>query len=160
MKPVKLEDLPRHVREQAEEQIGSDRVIPDRGKKAPKSSEHIEQAKLFKRAKNHEHVHPELAALFAIPNGGKRNKKTAAILRAEGVKAGVLDVLLPCPIGGYAGLWIEMKYGYNTPTREQTQWIDLMCWLGYRVEVCYSCDQAWNVILNYINNENTERLAA
>ena len=128
-------------------------VLPGRGKKAPKSSEHKEQRKVFDWAKENEHLHPELAALFAIPNGGKRFKKTAAILKAEGAKAGVNDIHLPCPIGGYAGLWIEMKYGYNMPSQEQKEWMDLMRWLGHRVEVCYSAEQAIDVILDYVTKE-------
>ena len=155
MKPVKLDALPPHVREQAEKQLSPKRVLPGRGKNAPKSSEHKEQAKLFKKAKDNEHLYPVLAALFAIPNGGMRFKKTAAILKREGVKAGVNDVHLPCPIGGYAGLWVEMKYGYNNPSQEQAEWMDFMRWLGHRVEVCYSADEAWEVILDYINAESS-----
>ena len=128
-------------------------VLPGRGKNAPKSSEHKEQRKVFDWAKDNEHLYPELAALFAIPNGGKRFKKTAAILKAEGAKAGVNDIHLPCPIGGYCGLWVEMKYGYNNPTQEQKEWMDLMRWLGHRVEVCYSAEQAIDVILDYITSE-------
>ena len=36
-----------------------------------------------------------------------------------GVKAGVPDLCLPVPMNGYAGLYIEMKYGSNKPTAQK-----------------------------------------
>lgn len=35
--------------------------------------------------------------VFAIPNGGSRNKAEAAKLKAEGVSAGVPDLFIPIP---------------------------------------------------------------
>lgn len=54
---------------------------------------------------------PELKMLYHVPNGGKRNPAEAARFKAMGVKAGVPDLCLPVPMNGYAGLYIEMKYG-------------------------------------------------
>lgn len=42
--------------------------------------------------------------IFAVPNGGKRAKLTAANLQAEGVKPGVPDLFVPT-----RNLWVEMK---------------------------------------------------
>lgn len=42
--------------------------------------------------------------IFAIPNGGARNKIVAAKLKAEGVSKGVPDLCVP-----EFNLWIEMK---------------------------------------------------
>lgn len=53
--------------------------------------------------------YPELALLYHIPNGGKRDAKTATILKRQGVKAGVPDLHLPVARGGYHGLYIELK---------------------------------------------------
>jgi len=52
--------------------------------------------------------HPE-ALVFAIPNGGFRNKLTAARLKAEGVLAGASDLFVSEPRLGYHGLYVEMK---------------------------------------------------
>lgn len=52
--------------------------------------------------------------LFAVPNGGSRNAVEARILKAEGVVAGVADLILLVPRSGYGSLCIEMKIG-KTP---------------------------------------------
>ena len=84
-------------------------------------SEEQEQVALFKWAKLQENVYPALRLLYHIPNGGKRDKVTAARLKAAGVKAGVPDICLPVPAGGCNGLYIEMKYGNSKPSPERIQ---------------------------------------
>lgn len=75
--------------------------------------------------------------LFTIPNGGTRRHKEAAMLKAEGVKAGVSDLLLPVPNGKYSGLWIEMKAGKNRPTELQKQWGTRMILCGFDFRCCW-----------------------
>ena len=53
---------------------------------------------------------------FAVSNGAKRNVWTAKILKDEGVRAGVSDLILLIPRHGYAGLLIETK----TPDGKQS----------------------------------------
>ena len=48
--------------------------------------------------------------LFAVPNGSRRDVVTGAILKWEGVVAGVADLI---PKKCYASLCIEIKYGKN-----------------------------------------------
>ena len=64
-----------------------------------KLTEHRIQAGLFKWFKLASARHPELALLFAIPNGGARDPITGAMLKAEGVKRGVPDLFLPSQPG-------------------------------------------------------------
>ena len=111
-------------------------------------TESEEQITVFEWAAVMEQRYPELAMLYHIPNGGLRNKATAARLRAEGVKAGVPDLCLPVPRSGYHGLYIEMKKrdGSNRATKEQRQWIDELQAHGYRAPVAYGSDEAIGVL--------------
>ncbi len=54
--------------------------------------------------------------LFAVGNGGARNRTEAAIMKGEGVTAGVADMLFLYPNESYHGLCIEFK----TPTGKQS----------------------------------------
>ena len=72
-------------------------------------SESDEQIALFDWARVMTSQIPELRLLFHIPNGGYRNKITAARMAREGVKAGVPDLFLPVSRYGKHGLFIEMK---------------------------------------------------
>lgn len=60
--------------------------------------------------------------LFAVPNGGFRNKREAGIMKAEGVTAGVADVILLKPSGGYASLCVEFKTEEGTQRATQKEW--------------------------------------
>jgi len=116
--------------------------------------EEQEQIALMRWAAYEESTYPVLRRLFHIPNGGQRNKATAGRLKAAGVKKGVPDLCLPVPLGGYAGLYIEMKYGTNKPTPEQRDWIDFLSSVGYRVDVCYGCEEAIAAIIRYLEERN------
>ena len=50
-----------------------------------------------------------VSLLFAVPNGGRRDAVTGARLKAEGVVAGVADLLLFVPTKQHHALCIEMK---------------------------------------------------
>lgn len=113
-------------------------------------TEHGEQVALFSWAGWNVEGYPELAYLYAIPNGGKRDKATAAKLQAEGVRPGVLDVHLPIARGRYIGLWLEMKVGGNKMTQEQREWLGAMVRFGHRVKVCYSADEAISALIEYL----------
>jgi len=109
-------------------------------------SEHEEQAKLFGWTRNH----PKLPWMFAIPNGGLRNKATAVRMKSEGVKAGVWDIFLPVPSGQYHGLFLEMKWGKNTLTPAQKEFGDYATQQGYCCKVAYSTEQAIEIIDEYL----------
>lgn len=115
-----------------------------------KSSEHDSQVTVIHWAFIHEIRCPELAMLFAVPNGGLRNKLVAIKLRAEGVKAGVPDLMLPVSNKVYHGLVIEMKYGKNTVTDEQKLWLERFARHGWKTAVCYSADAAIKEICEYL----------
>lgn len=94
--------------------------------------------------------------LFAVPNGGRRGKIEACILKAEGVVAGVADMLLLVPSGGYHGLAIEMKTATGRQAPSQRQWQQLVENAGYRYIVCRSLDQFIANIKEYMNHGEGE----
>lgn len=88
--------------------------------------------------------------LYAIPNGGRRNKLEAARMKGEGVKAGVSDLHLPIARQGYAGLWLEMKADAGRETPEQRAWRLRMTRAGHRAVVCRGWAAAMTEIRNYL----------
>jgi hypothetical protein len=113
-------------------------------------SEHDEQTTLFRWALFARPRHPELALLFAIPNGGQRHKAVAARMKAEGVRAGVPDLCLPVARGGFHGLYLELKTAAGTVSRAQRQWLQALAREGYRAEVCKGWQAAKAVIEDYL----------
>lgn len=99
---------------------------------------------------------PELQLLFHVPNGGKRNAAEAVRFKAMGVKAGVPDLCLPVPRNGFAGLYIEMKYGKNRTTKEQEKWITALRQQGYKVAVCYGGIAATKELESYLQGTRTK----
>jgi len=115
--------------------------------------ESLHQQALFTWAGYQECIFPVLKLLHHIPNGGKRDEKTARKLKREGVKAGVPDVFLPSARGEHHGLYIEMKFGTNKPTKEQKEFIRLLKEENYKVEVCYHWLEARDIIVNYLEGK-------
>ncbi len=114
-------------------------------------TEHEEQVALIRLVELHKGRWPELGMLFAVPNGGNRNIITAKKLKAEGVKAGVPDLCLPIPRGGYHGLFIEMKRQKKSQVSpEQIAWLSALRGQGYRAEMCLGATEAWEVIQEYM----------
>ena len=72
-------------------------------------TEHQTQSAFINWLRIYEKHYPELRLGFAVPNGGARNIVTACKLKAEGVRSGIPDYMLPFPRGGYSGLAIEFK---------------------------------------------------
>lgn len=133
-------------------------------------SEHSEAVRLMYLVRLHEKMHPELRWLFAVPNGGHRNKVAAGKLKAEGVKPGVPDYLLPVAshlphaelrVDKWRGLAIELKRTRGGRTSdEQADWIahfDSECW---RVAICKGHEHAWAVICEYLGIANCLERAA
>lgn len=58
---------------------------------------------------------------FAIPNGGKRSKVEAAIMKGLGVRAGVPDICVLCRDGTV--VFLELKSAKGTTTAAQKDWL-------------------------------------
>lgn len=91
--------------------------------------------------------------LFAVPNGGSRNAVEARILKAEGVVAGVADLILLVPRSGYGALCIEMKIGKNTQTDNQKLWQHETEKAGNKYVVVRRFDDFRQVIEKYLNEQ-------
>jgi hypothetical protein len=118
---------------------------------ARNEEEHNSQVALFQWAELEQRRYPELALMFAVPNGGLRNKVVAKKLKAEGEKAGVLDVWLPVARGGWHGLVIEMKSKKGKVEPKQKWWIENLTVQKYMVVVCYSFDEAMVTLKAYLD---------
>lgn len=116
-----------------------------------KRGETTEQIKLFNWAKSYEDIIPELKLLYHVPNEGKRSQAGGQILKAAGLKAGVPDVCLPVARRGFNSLYIEMKYGNNKPTKAQKEFMDALKGEGAKVAVCYSTEEAREMIRWYLS---------
>ena len=116
-------------------------------------SEHDEQKALFQWAEIAQLQRPELALMFAIPNGGHRLKAVAGKMKAEGVKPGVPDIFLPVPRQQYHGLFVEMKTQKGAISKEQHRWIRPLLCKGYQVKVCRGWQAAAEVIEQYLGGE-------
>lgn len=125
-------------------------------------TEHEEQAALFAWAAAMEGQYPELGLLFAIPNGGARHPAVAAMLKAEGVRAGVPDCLLPAPrpdrTGNgrtWHGMFLELKRSDHTnhPSPVQRDWLERLRAQGYLCIVAYGADEAISAISHYLGME-------
>ena len=98
-------------------------------------------------------------SFFAIPNGGKRNKREAARLRSMGVRPGVSDYFLSVPRGIYHGLYIELKAmppHHATLTQLQRAWIVLQKTNGYHAAECRGWNIAAELITAYMGLEEGE----
>lgn len=149
-----------------------------------KESEHSHQVALMQWCALNAHNDERLLLLFAIPNGGERNKIVASKLKAEGVRSGVPDLFLPVAAPKYerhatvtdqirhwhCGLFIEMKkpsvkHKRKTPTdkwdtggvsNEQKIWLANLERQGYKVVVCYSWYEAANEIKFYLTGKGID----
>lgn len=118
--------------------------------KKPEQREAIEQEALFRWVSFYRGYCPDVDLLYHIPNGGKRDAKEAAHLKRQGVRAGIPDLCLPVPRGGFHGLYIELKAGENKPTEKQKGWLDALTKQGYATAVCYGWQAAKEVIEKYL----------
>lgn len=118
-------------------------------------SEAAEQRAVIDWAQKLKGQYPSLAFLFHVPNGGERDPKEAALLKAEGVKAGVPDLLLPAPHGGWNGIAIELKKAdrSNEPTYEQLVWLLAFESWGWKTAICYGAGEAIDVLQDYVGKE-------
>lgn len=121
-------------------------------RRRPRYLESIEQRLFIQRWR----IDPRTRALAgcSVPNGGLRSARQAAILKAEGVEAGVPDWLCfePSKHTPHVGLAIEFKSptGAGRVSEHQARWHSHLHRCGWRVEICTSAAQAWSILCNHL----------
>lgn len=94
-------------------------------------------------------LYPLAGLCYAVPNGGKRDPATAARLKAEGVKAGVPDVVYPVPRQRFASLYMELKVDKGRASEVQEWWHAQLRACGHAVAVCWGWQAARQCFLDY-----------
>lgn len=112
-----------------------------------RDKEHIEQVKFVHWIEKN---HPDFW-IYAVPNGGQRNKVTAIKLKAEGVRSGVPDLAIPKLF-----LYIEMKRSDGGIVSDnQKKWLSYLDGCGYRVAVANGFEEAKIIFLEVLNDFNS-----
>lgn len=88
--------------------------------------------------------------LFAVPNGGKRDAKTGALMKYEGVLRGVADLILLIPKKGFASLCIEMKTPKGAQSDFQREWQKEAEKYRNKYVICHSLEEFMNEINSYL----------
>lgn len=135
-------------------------TTPKQGKKitpedlAKSGSEHGEQAALFCWAADNCGQYPPLEFMFAVPNGFYGDSGQKAKMKAEGLRTGVPDIMLPFhnTFTHYSGCFIEMKVKKNKADADQIRYIDYLRSAGYYVAICYSWEEARDTLINYLED--------
>lgn len=99
------------------------------------------------------------AHTYHVPNGGQRNKKTAADLKRQGVKAGVSDLVVKLARGGWHGLYIEFKATpphHAATAQSQREWLALAEAEGYCAVLARGIEEAKAVLREYMSWPVTE----
>ena len=84
-----------------------------------------------------------------VPNEGRRTPFERYKFKYLGGMAGVPDVLSFTPRGGFCGLAIELKVGYNKPTEKQIELLGKFEDSNWCVHWCNSFEKAKEIIDNY-----------
>lgn len=135
---------------------------PPKAKRKPRHFEDDHQERLFAWIKLAAGADPDLAKLYHVPNGGARDAREGGRLKAQGVRAGQLDLNLDVARGGYFGLRIELK---ATPAElgrqpsispEQHMVLAELVEDGYYATVCYGWEEARVVLLGYVRRPRTQ----
>lgn len=94
--------------------------------------------------------YPHIRALTtATGAGGKRNKREAARMKAEGLTAGFPDLAIYIPSQKALAFFCELKAPGKKPSPAQKEKMALLTSQGYFCCVCVSIDQFWQALKDY-----------
>lgn len=115
------------------------------------SDESGHQEAIFSWCDYNRNRYPELALLYHVPNGGKRDAATARALKRQGVKAGISDLVLPVARSGYHGLYVELKAPGGKLEQSQIDFIQAVEAQGYFARVCVGWQAAVQTLSAYLD---------
>lgn len=96
--------------------------------------------------------YPNIAkVLFAVPNGGRRDRVTGAKLKAEGAMAGVADMVLLYPTALYHALCIEFKTKTGRQSDSQKQFAEAVKQFGNAYVIVRSFDEFVSIVEQYLH---------
>ncbi len=96
--------------------------------------------------------HPNIALhTLHIGNERKATYYAGYIMKRMGVLKGASDLFMAWPVGGFHGLFIEVKSKIGRPSTEQKAFLQRMKDVGYRAEICYGADEVINTMKDYLN---------
>ncbi len=89
--------------------------------------------------------------LFHIPNESIGGMGWMVRNRQMGMKKGVPDLMLPVPMDGYHGLFIELKTDKGRLSLEQKRWLMALERMGYKAVMCRGWKEALKVLEGYMH---------
>lgn len=116
----------------------------------PEPSEHQSQAAVVEWATAARAMYPALRLLYSPTNGTHRNFRQTAKLKAEGMRNGVADLVLPVARCGFHQLFIEMKKRKGVQSDEQKEFERLVTAEGNAYWLARSSDEAIEVLERYL----------
>lgn len=86
---------------------------------------------------------------YAVPNGSNKSRTAQRKFKAEGLKAGVPDMV--CLFSGGVSVYIEMKRRKGSATSaEQKEWQQRLKLLGFEAHICKGAAEAIAVIEKHL----------
>lgn len=102
-------------------------------------------------------VHPRVIA-YAVPNAARRSMAQAAWLKAEGMRAGIPDIVIAAPRGGFHGFYLELKTRTGKLSDSQRGMLLDLASEGYACGLARSVDDAIELINTYLEGNWNELL--
>jgi hypothetical protein len=99
------------------------------------------------------HTNAAWKLAFHVPNERKASIQRRITMARAGVKKGIPDICIPVANDKYHSLFIEMKVKPNKASPEQIEVLKALYQEGNYSCICWSADQAIEVVTRYIGNK-------
>lgn len=117
-------------------------------------TEYAEQCAIFRLAQLHSRQYQELLFMQGSLSGVKLSIGAAMKAKKAGcLRKGIADLFLPVRRNGYSGLFLELKRVKGSKILpEQVTFAAFVTNQGYMHRFAYGCDEAWKIIMDYLNS--------